>query len=119
MKTKREIGQEGEKIAASYLASLGYAVRRRNVRVGKDEIDILAHDPQDNVIVFAEVKTREEERRDFPPEMNLHWKKKICLKRAARHWVARHEYDGGYRMDLVCVADGRVTEHLKELDWEK
>ena len=43
----------GEDIAATYLASIGYGIRSRNIRLGKDEIDILAHDPVDDVLVFA------------------------------------------------------------------
>lgn len=112
------LGHHGEEIASKYLKSLGYAIRRRNLRLGRDEVDLLAWDPEDRVLVFVEVKTRERADEDYPPELNVRWRKKACLKRSARRWVAEHDFDGGYRMDLVCIAGGRVTEHLKELDWE-
>ncbi len=118
MTTNAETGLKGEEIAARYLRSIGYDIRGRNVRVGRDEIDILAHDPADDVIVFAEVKTRSKNHRDFPPELGIDWRKKQCLIHAARTWVNRHHYDRGYRMDLVSITEGRVAEHLKELEWE-
>lgn len=118
MTTNADIGIKGEEIAARYFVSIGYDIRGRNVRIGRDEIDILARDPVDDVIVFAEVKTRSSDSKDFPPELGIDWRKKQCLIHAARTWVNRHHYDRGYRMDLVSVADGKVIGHLKELDWE-
>ncbi|MDD5103196.1 MAG: YraN family protein [Candidatus Peribacteraceae bacterium] len=118
MTTNADTGLKGEEIAARYFLSIGYDIRGRNVRVGHDEIDIIAHDPVDDVIVFAEVKSRSKLLEDFPPELGLDWRKKQCLIHAARAWVNRYHYDRGYRMDLVSVVGGRVTGHLKELDWD-
>lgn len=118
MTAKDSVGRQGEAIAVHYLTSIGYDIRGRNVRIGHDEIDIIAHDPVDDVLVFAEVKTRSHSSKEFPPEMSAHWSKKQRLIRSARLWVSAHRYDRGYRMDLVCVVAGKVTEHLKELDWE-
>ncbi|OIO54398.1 hypothetical protein AUJ46_03640 [Candidatus Peregrinibacteria bacterium CG1_02_54_53] len=113
-----DIGLKGEEIATQYLVSIGYNILGRNVRIGRDEIDIVARDPVDDVVVFAEVKTRSRDSKDFPPGLNIHWYKKQRLIRSARMWVNAHHYDRGYRMDLVSVAEGKVIEHLKELDWE-
>ena len=52
------LGQAGEGIAASYLTTQGYAVRERNVRFGRYEIDLIADDPTKKMLVFIEVKTR-------------------------------------------------------------
>ncbi|MDD5041063.1 MAG: YraN family protein [Candidatus Peribacteraceae bacterium] len=119
MTTNADTGLKGEEIAARYLLSIGYDIRGRNVRIGRDEIDILAHDPVDDVVVFAEVKTRSKLLKDFPPELGIDRRKKQRLILAARTWVNRHHYDRGYRMDLVSIAEGKVTGHLKELDWEE
>ena len=118
MTAKDIIGREGEEAAVQFLRSLGYVICGRNVRVGKDEVDILAHDPVDNALVFAEVKARSRSSQDFTPGINVHWFKKQRLMRAARAWVNWHRYDRGYRMDLISVVDGHVIEHLKELEWE-
>ena len=38
-------GKKGEQIAANYLISIGYKIRGKNIRLSRDEIDILAYDP--------------------------------------------------------------------------
>ena len=53
---KQILGRLGEDIAADYLQKNGYRIVRRNQRLGKNELDIIAED--DNFIVFVEVKTR-------------------------------------------------------------
>lgn len=111
------IGSRGEKIACRFLQSLGYRILGRNVHLAKDEIDILAWDPVDAVVVFAEVKTRSRTHCDYTPELNLTHQKRTNMIRGARQWVARCAWEGGYRMDLLGVMDGKVVEHLKELSW--
>ena len=114
-----QTGLLGEDLAAAYLHSIGYEIRGRNVRVGRDELDIIAWDPEDQVLVFAEVKTRTEKTREgFHPEMTAAADKRRCLRRAARRWVANHDFDGGYRIDLLCVQEGRISNHFKELSWD-
>ncbi len=113
------LGMQGEDLASAYLKSIGYDVRQRNIRQGHDEIDILAHDPEDDVLVFVEVKTRTEKTREgFMPEKTAAPNKRRILRRAVRRWVADHGYDGGYRIDLVCVQEGKITNHFKELAWD-
>lgn len=112
------LGEKGESIACTYLRSIGYTIRHRNVRIGHDELDAIAHDPEDDVIVFVEVKTRTKKSEEgFSPEMTATATKRRKIQRAARRWVAYHQYDGGYRMDLICVQEGRVTNHFKEIAW--
>ena len=112
------VGRQGEDVAVHYLRSLGYKIVGRNVRVGRHkEIDIVARDPYDHVLVFIEVKTRSRES-EFVPEMNMTRSKKDALCHAVRQWIARREYEGGYRLDLVCVVEGRIMQHVKEMGWE-
>lgn len=109
------VGRRGEDIATRYLKSLGYKIINRNVRVGRHkEIDIIARDPCDSVLVFVEVKSRAQQS-VFAPEMNMTRSKKDALCHAVRQWIARKEYEGGYRLDLVCVVEGCVTQHVKEV----
>lgn len=117
--SKKEVGDAGEELAAKYLLRQGYDIRERNLRLHRDEIDIVAFDPKDAVLVFVEVKTRSKAGADFYPEMDVHQRKLARIRRSARAWVSKHDYEGGYRLDLICVVDGRVTEHFKELDWGK
>ena len=50
------LGVLGEKLAADYLEKNGYTIVERNVRLGKNEIDIIASDK--DFLVFVEVKAR-------------------------------------------------------------
>jgi putative endonuclease len=53
---KDDLGRRGEDEAAAYLAALGYRIVDRNWRCGVGEIDIVALDGRELVVV--EVKTR-------------------------------------------------------------
>ena len=53
---KQILGRLGEDIASDYLEKNGYRIIRRNVHMGKNELDIVCED--DDYIVFVEVKTR-------------------------------------------------------------
>lgn len=113
------LGLWGEQAAAEYLRSIGYSLREKNSRQGRGEIDLIAWDPVDKVLVFVEVKTRTEKTRDgFQPEMTAAAQKRRILRRSVRRWVASHNYDGGYRIDLICIQEGKVTNHFKELAWD-
>jgi len=113
---KQRTGRLGEAVAAEYLQKNGYRLYRRNIRLGHDEIDIVAYDPIDRTLVFAEVKTREHSHRDYTPELNYSGRKRRSLLRAARRFVASRNFAGGYRLDLLCVVNGRVIDHIKEVN---
>ncbi len=53
---KKNLGQEGEKIAIKYLQRLGYTIIEQNFRCKSGEIDIIAKEKEQ--IIFIEVKTR-------------------------------------------------------------
>lgn len=112
-------GQRGEEIAVRYLRAQGYVVLERNVRFGKDEIDIVAFDASDRVIVFAEVKARARASDDYCPEMNVTFAKRRKLLRSARAWVGLRRYEEGWRIDVICVAAGKVVQHLREIACER
>lgn len=112
---RQNVGQIGEDIAAQYLRANGYAMIGRNVRLHPQEIDIIAKDLREDVLVFVEVKTLGTLKEAFSPSMNARIDKWRALTHAARRWVAWHDYRGGYRFDLICVAGGNITEHVKEV----
>lgn len=108
-------GQQGEALAATFLVGLGYEILERNVRLGHDEIDLVAFDPQDQVLVFCEVKTRTFNHPDFTPFLGVTTRKQQALLRASERYIAEKCWEGGYRIDLICVAGDAVTSHVKEL----
>lgn len=110
------VGLAGEALAAKFLQSEGYIILGKNVRMGRDEVDIIVFDPKDDAIVFVEVKTRTTKKEDFPAAMAAGRLKRANMLRAARRWAADREYEGGYRLDVISVEGGRVTGHLIEVN---
>jgi len=109
------VGREGEEIAKKYVQSLGYHFYAQNVRIGRDEIDLIAFDPNDKVLAFIEVKTRKKLSVDYPPELGLTDSKREKIERSANAWVDAHDYEGSFRLDLICVAGKKVVSHMKEI----
>lgn len=107
------IGRHGEQIAVEFLRSRKYKIHDCNVRLGHDEIDIVAYDTVERCLVFVEVKTRTMFDPEFPPQMALHHRKKKKMKRAAWKWMHLHEYDAPWRMDAVLVIKSDVYRHYK------
>jgi putative endonuclease len=94
-------GEWGEEVAAQFLKSKGFKVVGRRVKLGRDEIDILAMSGE--VLVFVEVKTRKSE--DFGRAASaVDKRKRQILSRAAFHYLrklrARPTY---FRFDVVEV----------------
>ena len=92
------------------------------MRLGKDEVDIIAYDPQDDVYCFTEVKTRSVVN-EFNPALNITAKKKQHMRRAAQAWKDIQEKEIGYRLDVILIAGELVTDHwidigLIEIDQE-
>ena len=110
-----EVGKHGEVIAKNYLLKIGYRIIQRNARVGqKDEIDIIAFDPDDGVYVFAEVKTRAHAG-EYRPDINITYQKRAWMVRAARNYMATLDEEAGWRMDVISVVGEKVTDHHKEV----
>ena len=107
-------GDEAEALVASRLAAAGWTILARNLRLGRDELDIVAVDPgPPRWLVVVEVRRRG--RRDFGlPEETLDYRKRKALRRAiAALSGARALPDGmplpplPLRVDLVAVDVGR------------
>ncbi|UFU04154.1 YraN family protein [Ruania suaedae] len=115
MATKDEIGRAGEQLAAQWLAREGMEVLDRNWRCRFGEIDLVARDGEDLVVV--EVKTRRTLTFGHPAEA-VTTAKLTRLRRLAAHWVADHEvHAAGLRVDVLaiwCPAGAPVrVQHLR------
>jgi len=87
-------GRTGEDIAAYFLQRRGGVVLARNVRVGRDEIDLLVQ--LDGERVAVEVKTAR--RADAHPEDNFDDDKEHKVRRAARNLTPPV-----WRIDLIAI----------------
>ena len=53
---KQQAGDKAERAAEDHLAALGFRVLERNLRVGRDEIDLLVQ--KDDLVAIVEVRLR-------------------------------------------------------------
>ncbi|MFV0451679.1 MAG: YraN family protein [Propioniciclava sp.] len=116
---RRDLGARGESLASGYLVGLGWEILDRNWRCPEGEIDIVARDP-DQVVVICEVKTRSGRGFGTPLEAITHQKARR-LRRLAAAWVRTH--DGpvpAVRIDAIGVLFGRddtaAVEHLRGIE---
>ena len=100
-KNTREIGNEGEEVAAAYLESKGYTILERNYFFERAEVDIVAYDQ--TCIVFVEVKQRRNTRFGKPEEFVTEEKIENIYK-AAEAWLYERKMDGSpVRFDVIGI----------------
>jgi len=109
------VGHRGESLAVAYLQEKNYKIYDRNVRLGRDEIDIIAYDPDMRMLVFVEVKTRKRFDPDFLPALSMTPRKKRALKRSAWKWMTRQSYEAPWRIDVVFVIGSKVWTHIRQM----
>ena len=113
-------GRWGEEIATAHLRRIGWRIVERNAhpcrRDRRCELDIIAYAPQENRIVFVEVKTH---RRRSPFAGRL-WavdaRKKRNLLRAGANWLMRRRWHGNWRFDVIEVYGEMGSAVLPEID---
>lgn len=106
-------GKMGEQMAAKYLTDKGYVILEHNYRRGHLEIDLIALDGDELVIV--EVKSRAYDTILHPEEAVDH-KKRFNLIRLANEYVKTHGRKENVRFDIVSIvsnANGTEIKHLK------
>ena len=108
------LGVLGETLAADYLEKNGYKIVKKNYRVSRNEIDIVAED--DSFLVFVEVKTRSVAHEGSSlygtPARAVDEKKRKNTVAAAAGYLKTHYTEKQPRIDVIEVS-------LKERDAEK
>lgn len=100
MDARQEMGKAGEQLAADDLRLKGYTILEMNWHFGHKEIDIIARDRNDLVIV--EVKTRTAPMIEFP-EQAVNRSKQRFLIAAANGYVRYRHIPLEVRFDIVYV----------------
>lgn len=99
---KQILGQEGERIAESYLRKKGYRVVERNYRCPVGELDLILLDRR--VVVFVEVKTRSDDRFGAPLE-SVGPRKQQKMIKTALFFLSRHRlHNRDARFDVVGIS---------------
>lgn len=97
---RKRLGAWGESVAALQLEADGYQIVARNWRCSQGEVDLIAQAGEE--LVFVEVKTRRG--RDMgSPEEGLTAAKQKKLLKLAQLYVAEHDLDVDWRIDLIAV----------------
>lgn len=97
---RRRLGQWGEHVAGLHLDEKGLTIIAKNWRCQSGEIDIIARDADE--YVFVEVKARKGQGMGLPEE-GLTAKKAQKLIDLAQLYLAEHDLDPDWRIDLVAV----------------
>ncbi len=97
---RKQLGAWGEGVAAVRLEAEGYRIVNRNWRCSQGEIDLIAQ--AGDTLVFVEVKTRRG-RSMGTPEEALTPQKSRKLIQLAQLYLAEHDLDVDWRIDLVAV----------------
>jgi putative endonuclease len=97
---KDQLGSDGENLAARHLVGAGFTVVTRNWRCPAGEIDIIARDGHDLVIV--EVKTRTSTAYGDPVEA-VTYRKQRKLRELATLWLHDNPHRGPVRFDVISV----------------
>ncbi len=100
MAEHNKTGYWGEEKAAEYLTAKGYGIMARNWRMGRRDIDIVAH--KDGTVVFVEVKTRRDNR-FAEPEQAVGAAKVRSLSLAAGAFMKSLATDAAARFDIITV----------------
>lgn len=98
--SRKKLGEWGESLAAQHLEAKGYEIVARNWRTGQGEIDLVVRGGQE--LIFVEVKTRRGIDMGSPEE-GLTRRKGDKLMLLAQQYVAQHDLDVDWRIDLVAV----------------
>lgn len=108
-KSRKEVGNLGENVAAEYLKRHGFTIRDRNVARKTGELDIIAE--KEDTLHFVEVKTvltdkfplDENVADTYDPSLNLHEMKIRKVARTGEWYVLEKEWEGEWQVDGCLV----------------
>ncbi|MBS1990368.1 MAG: YraN family protein [Cyanobacteria bacterium SZAS LIN-3] len=126
---RQSLGRMGESLAVTYLTERGWCIITTNYNAHRlGEIDIIAHPPGEQRLVFIEVKTRDIKLSAqipalglvHPGQMAMHPQKQKRLMRAAMNYLDTNPTGRGIRFDLILVdveagREGQASDELREI----
>ncbi|OFX58789.1 MAG: hypothetical protein A2066_18645 [Bacteroidetes bacterium GWB2_41_8] len=114
MSEAKELGNKGEEIAEQHLRSIGYQILAVNWFSSHLEIDIIARDG--NELVIVEVKARSSDSYEHPSEAVSN-KKIRFLMNAAEAYIYENNINLDTRFDVISIIfrkGGFDLEHFKD-----
>lgn len=112
--THDELGKWGEVKALAFLTELGFIVLDRNVKLRKNEIDLVVIDNVTQEIVVVEVKTRQ------TAEIGPPWKavtraKQRQIIHVANWLVKERQIDRDVRFDIISIVHNTFRTEIEHL----
>ena len=104
--SRKQVGIDGEDLAAAWYESQGYQIVARNWRCRLGELDLIVR--RDRRVVFCEVKHRTSVRFGTPAEAITHEKKQRIRHLAARWLEDASPRPAAIRFDVAAVLNGEV-----------
>ncbi|WP_306641070.1 YraN family protein [Sanyastnella coralliicola] len=114
MRTTKEIGDEGEEMAAAYLHEKGFVILEEKWRFGRVEVDLIAQ--KGNVISFVEVKLRKNAWAGQPWEFVTTSKQRSIIKAADRYVQWKVNFDPEIRFDVVSIIHNQEYTRIEHLE---
>ena len=114
MAEHNDFGELAEELAAKYLIDKGYEILERNWRNIHKEIDIIAKDG--NELVIVEVKARKSDNYGGPDLAVTSRKQKLLIS-AANSYIFKNKVDLNTRFDIISIVfkDGNpVIDHIED-----
>jgi putative endonuclease len=112
------IGNQGELLARKFLEEKGYEILDENWRFRKAEIDLIVY--KNPVIVFVEVKTRENNRFADPEDFVTKAKQKL-LAMAAGEYIHLMNHQNEVRFDIISILFNKfgdpIIRHTEDAFW--
>ena len=106
------LGKRGEQLAVDYLLQKGYHIIATNWQEHKFEIDIIAQDK--NELVMVEVKTRTTDFFGNPEEAVTSSKMKHLVE-GANYYIETNEIDLECRFDVIGVVLNDTNQEIKHI----
>lgn len=100
MANHNRIGQYGEELALNFLLEKNYNLLEKNWRWGRAEIDLIVS--QNEILVFVEVKTRNNNKFGLPETQVTNRKQQLILD-AAGMYCYKTQHSTEIRFDIIAI----------------
>ena len=114
MDTRKQTGQHGEDIAASFLTQRGYRLIERNWRCAIGEIDLIME--QDDALVFVEVRARRGQQFGSAEESVTPAKQARLVELAQSYLQEADALARAWRIDVIAIQLGRGTPQINHIE---
>ncbi len=112
MAQHNDLGKEGEEIGLRFLLEKGYKILATNWRYRQEEIDIIAMDKEELVII--EVKTRTSA--FMEPELAVTRSKQKFLVNATAAYIEQNNINTDTRFDIISIVTNSKYQKINHIE---